>query len=69
LLFMPEGDDSKWYLAGLFNWVEMEKFAMTRRASAHAGYMLRLNFRLVGEYTHDFINKFGRIGVGFITAL
>jgi len=69
LLFMPEGDDSKWYLAGLFNWVEMEKIAMTRRASAHAGYMLRRNFRLVGEYTHDFINKFGRIGVGFITAL
>ncbi|MBZ0198681.1 MAG: hypothetical protein K8H86_02355, partial [Ignavibacteriaceae bacterium] len=68
LLFMPEGDNSKWYLTGLFNWVEMNKFAISRRTTASAGYLLRRNIRLVGEYTYDFINRFGRVGVGVISA-
>jgi hypothetical protein len=35
----------------------------------HAGYMLRRNVRLVGEYTYQFSNEeFGRASIGIVAA-
>jgi hypothetical protein len=70
LIFAPKGDMSKWYLTGLFNWVESDYDALNySSATLHFGYLLRRNLRVVGEYTHQFTNdKFGRVNAGFITA-
>jgi hypothetical protein len=69
LIYRPEGDDSKWYLAGLFNWIESDQSGLNYKSLAgHLGYMLRRNIRLVAEYSHNFTNEYGRFGIGFISA-
>lgn len=69
LLYRPEGDDSKWYLAGLFNWIESDQSGLNYKSLAgHFGYMLRRNIRLVAEYSHNFTSEYGRFGIGFISA-
>lgn len=72
-IYRPRGDDSKWYLAGLFNWVESDLDRPSnslnyKSGTFHAGYLLKRNIRLVSEYTYNFTGKFGRLGVGFISA-
>lgn len=69
LIFKPDGDNSDWYAAGLYNWVESNIGALDKKsASFHLGYLLARNIRLVSEYTHNFTEKFGRFGLGFISA-
>lgn len=74
LIFRPNGDDSKWYLTALYNFIESDTHVLDRSSrnyesfAAHFGYMLRRNIRLVAEYSHDFNNQNGRFGVGFISA-
>jgi hypothetical protein len=69
LVVMPNGDESKIYGVGLFNWVESEQQTLnTRTISGHIGYMLRRNFRFVGEYTYDMTNKYGKLAIGAIAA-
>jgi hypothetical protein len=55
LIFRPRGDDGRWYGAGLFNWVD-SGWAELRytAATAHAGYLLRRNMRLIAEATYIF---------------
>ncbi|SHJ64384.1 hypothetical protein SAMN05444280_12511 [Tangfeifania diversioriginum] len=72
LIFSPGGDQTKWYLLGLYNWVESDfNAADYQSVTFHAGYLLRRNVRLVAEYTLDFtysdhnINKFN---FGFVSA-
>jgi hypothetical protein len=72
LIFSPHGDQSNWYLLGLFNWVDSE-FTPARYKSAtfHAGYLLRRNVRLAAEYTLDFTyadRTMNRLSVGFVSA-
>jgi hypothetical protein len=68
--YSPKGDMSKWYLTGLFNWVESEMDDLDyRSATVHAGYLLRRNVRLVSEFTWQFSgNPYGRVNVGFVSA-
>ena len=69
LIYRPEGDDSKWYTAGLFNWIESEQAHLDIKTfSGHFGYMLRRNIRLVAEYSHNFTQEYGRFGIGFVSA-
>ena len=74
LIFRPKGDDSKWYLAALYNYMKSDIHGLDRAPrdyesfAAHFGYMLRRNIRFVAEYSHDFNNQNGRFGVGFISA-
>ena len=70
IIVSPRGDMSNWYLTGLFNWVESDYTPLDyTSATLHAGYMLRRNLRVVGEYTHQFSGvSHGRVSAGFITA-
>jgi hypothetical protein len=72
VIFSPKGDMSKWYLTGLYNWVDYERDDHGfdyQAATFHAGYLLRRNLRIVGEYTQQFsFPSHGRISTGFISA-
>jgi hypothetical protein len=69
LIYRPEGDNSSWYAAGLFNLVESDINILNQKSAAfHVGYMLRRNIRLVGEYSYNLTDEYGRLGVGFVTA-
>ncbi|MGB8317249.1 MAG: hypothetical protein WCE54_03940 [Ignavibacteriaceae bacterium] len=69
LVFRPDGDNSKWYAVGLYNWVESGQDDLDiKTGTAHLGYLLRRNFRITGEFTYDFTNKFGQASIGLITA-
>lgn len=69
LIYRPNGDDSKWYAVGLFNWIESDQADLNYKTlSGHLGYLLKRNVRLVGELTYDFKQEYAKIGVGFVTA-
>jgi len=70
VIYAPRGDMSKWYLTGLANWVGSD-FDLLDYSSAtlHAGYLLRRNMRVVGEYTQTFSGvSYGKVSAGVITA-
>jgi hypothetical protein len=69
-IYAPKGDMSKWYLTGLFNWIESDYDPLDySSATLHAGYLLRRNMRIVGEYTWQFTGQsYGKVNVGVITA-
>jgi len=69
LIFRPEGDESDWYAVGLFNWIESDQTDLNlKQLGIHFGYLLRRNIRLVAEYSQNFTNEYGTIGLGFVTA-
>ncbi|HOW24827.1 MAG TPA: hypothetical protein PK711_04085 [Bacteroidales bacterium] len=70
LIYSPRGDRSDWYLTALFNWVDSDLDNLDyTSATLHAGYLLRRNIRLVGEYTQGFTGQeFGKASVGFVAA-
>ncbi|MGC9471856.1 MAG: hypothetical protein ACP5D1_09950 [Bacteroidales bacterium] len=70
IIYAPMGDRSNWYLTALGNWVESDLNVLDyRSATLHAGYLLRRNIRLVGEYTRHFSSqKYGRASLGFVSA-
>ena len=70
VIYAPKGDMSKWYLTGLYNWVESDYNSLDySSATLHAGYLLRRNMRIVGEFT-QILNpeSYGKVSVGVITA-
>ena len=70
IIYSPKGDMSKWYLTGLFNWVDSDVDALDYTAATlHAGYLLRRNMRLVSEFTYQLSGtQYGKLNVGFISA-
>jgi hypothetical protein len=74
LIFRPDGDESKWYGLALYNYIDSEEHQLDRASldvnsfAIHFGYLLRRNIRLVAEYSQNFTNKYGTIGLGFVTA-
>jgi hypothetical protein len=69
LILRPEGDESDWYGVALFNWIESDQSDLNlKQLGIHFGYLLRRNIRLVAEYSQNFTNKYGTIGLGFVTA-
>lgn len=70
VIYSPKGDMSKWYLTGLYNWVNSDIDDLDYQAmTLHAGYLLRRNLRLVSEYTYQFSgDSYGRVNLGFVSA-
>ena len=70
VIYAPKGDMSKWYLTGLANWVGSDDDLLDySSATLHAGYLLRRNMRVVGEYTQTFSGlSYGKVSAGVITA-
>jgi hypothetical protein len=70
VIYAPKGDMSKWYLTGLANWVGSDFNGLDySSATLHAGYLLRRNMRVVGEYTLTFSGvSYGKVSAGVITA-
>ena len=69
MIYRPDGDESKWYGVLLYNKVDSDNQEIKWESLAfHLGYLVRRNIRIVGEYSYNIHEKFGRIGVGFITA-
>ena len=77
LIFLPEGDDSRWYAAALYNYIYSTDETLDnvqykyQSVTGHLGYLLHRNIRLVTEYTYDFSNinsDFSRFSVGFVSA-
>jgi hypothetical protein len=70
IIYSPKGDMSKWYLTGLYNWINSGiDYLDYQSATLHAGYLLRRNLRLVSEYTYQFSgDSHGRVNLGFVSA-
>ena len=69
LIFRPEGDESNWYLLGLYNQISSDESVLDYKSvTGHAGYLLRRNIRLVSEVTYDITNEYAKFSVGFVTA-
>jgi hypothetical protein len=72
LIYLPKGDDSRWYLVGLFNRVSSDiKELDYTSATFHCGRLLRRNIRATAEFTYVFdsaFNDYGRLAFGLITA-
>jgi hypothetical protein len=69
LVYRPDGDASKWYAVGLFNWIESDQMDLNYKTlSGHLGYVFRRNIRMVAEVNYDFEHKYATYGVGFVTA-
>lgn len=69
LIYLPDGDASKWYSVALFNWIESDFRELNlKQLGVHLGYVLRRNIRLVTEYSHNFTDKFGKMSIGFVSA-
>jgi hypothetical protein len=70
LIYRPKGDDSRWYGAGLFNWVDSDQWDLRyTSATLHYGYLLRRNMRLTAEATYVFRGLYEshlRLGTGLI---
>ncbi|NMC59072.1 MAG: hypothetical protein GYA51_06780, partial [Candidatus Methanofastidiosa archaeon] len=68
LIYLPQGDDSKLYITGLFNWIELDKVNTYKTATLNIGYMLKRNVRVLSEYTYDMKWKFGKLSIGLVAA-
>jgi len=69
LIILPNGDRSRWYLTGLYNWVEGEyDIDDYETLTGHVGYLMRTNFRLIAEDTYDIVNEENRFVLGFVAA-
>ncbi|MGB5288851.1 MAG: hypothetical protein WBQ32_09120 [Ignavibacteriaceae bacterium] len=69
LIYRPEGDESNWYIAALYNQIESDESSLDYKSvTFHLGYLVARNIRLVGEFTHNIKNEFGQVGLGFVTA-
>lgn len=72
LIFTPRGDDSRWYLTGLYNFADSDVPGLDYQSvSLHGGYLLRRNVRLVSEVTYNFSrddSEFWRSSLGFVAA-
>jgi hypothetical protein len=72
LIYLPKGDDSRWYLVGLFNRVSSDINELDYTAATfHYGRLLRRNIRATAEFTYVFdsaLDNYGRVAFGLITA-
>jgi hypothetical protein len=71
LIYLPRGDDSRWYGVGLLNWVDSNQPDLeTVSVTGSFGYLLRRNIRAIVEFTQVLDGPFGdhpRLAVGLVT--
>ncbi len=72
LIYLPRGDESRWYGTGLFNWVDSEQNDLDYLTlTIHGGRLLSRNVRLTAEATYLFRSLYGRhlkFSLGLVTA-
>ena len=73
LVYSPKAENSDWYLLSMYNKVDSDfDPANYESLTFHAGYMLRRNVRLAGEYTYVLDapqqSEYGRFSFGFVSA-
>jgi hypothetical protein len=72
LIYLPRGDDSRWYGTALFNWVDSDQNELDySTVTLHGGWLLQRNLRLTAESTYLFRSPYGRhlkFSLGLITA-
>ncbi|MFH1052665.1 MAG: hypothetical protein V1779_17225 [bacterium] len=72
LIFTPQGDQSKWYAASVFNWIESDDKSLNyKTATLHFGYLLKRNLRLALEGTYNFSDAddpYTQFSLGIVTA-
>lgn len=72
IIYLPKGDDSKWYGVGLWNWVTSDQKELNYGSlTMHIGILLRRNFRLNGEFSYIYesvYDKHARLALGLVTA-
>ena len=72
IIYLPKGDDSKWYGVGLWNWVTSDQKELKYGSlTMHIGILLRRNFRLTGEFSYIYesvYDKHARLAFGLVTA-
>jgi hypothetical protein len=72
MVLTPRRDKSLVYVVMLYNWVNYGNSELNYRSlSAHLGFLLRRNLRLVGELNYIFrspLGEYARAGVGLVTA-
>jgi len=70
VIYAPKGDMSKFFVTGLFNYVDSQLDDLDyRSATLNLGYLLRRNLRLMTEYTYVLSGtKYGKLSAGFVSA-
>lgn len=69
LVFMPQGDRSRWYGVALYNRVESDLSLHNQESiSGHIGHVLRTNIRLMLEDTYDTIAEENKFVLGTVVA-
>ena len=68
LIYMPSGERSTWYAAGLYNWVDRkDSDPLYHSATAHLGYLIKTNIRAFVENTYFIEDEENRILLGLMT--
>ncbi len=69
VVYWPNGDRSRWYTTGLFNWVESDDGGVEYKTiTGHVGHLLQTNIRLVGELRYDLKAEEVKLVGGFVAA-
>jgi hypothetical protein len=69
LIYLPEGDRSRWGVTALYNHITSDLAGMELRTATMSGtYLLGRNLRLLAEYTLDLENTAHRVTTGIIAA-
>lgn len=69
VVYWPNGDRSRWYATGLFNWVESDDGDVEYKTiTGHVGHLLQTNIRLVGELRYDLKAEEMKLVGGFVAA-
>jgi len=72
LIYLPRGDESRWYGTILFNWVNSDQNDLDySTVTLHGGWLLQRSLRLTAESTYLFRSPYGRhlkFSLGIITA-
>lgn len=74
LIYWPNGDQSRWYLVGLYNYIEedlggtFDKETSYQTVTGHIGYLLQTNLRLIFETSYDVENEETKVVAGFVSA-
>lgn len=69
LIYLPEGDRSRWGVTALYNHITSDLAGMEYRSASLSGtYLLGRNLRLLAEYTLDLENTAHKMTAGIIAA-
>ncbi len=68
-IFMPNGDRSRWFLAGLYNWIDSDYDPLNYQTmTLSLSHLAARNMRLVMEFTQDLKHRKPRFSLGVVSA-